>query len=188
MDINEKYSDLFETTLESEVVFEGRVFNTIVKKVELPNGKISSREIVKHNGGACILPIDDDLNCYMVRQFRSPFEKLMLEVPAGKLEIGEDPRECAIRELREETGFVADEVTDLGKFICSPGYDSEVISVYAARKLTFVGDKLDEGEFLRVEKIPLKELALMADRNEITDGKTLLAIYKSLRRFGFEHI
>jgi ADP-ribose pyrophosphatase len=177
---------LTEKTLSSEVVFSGRVFDTIVKKVMLSNGSTSTREIVKHNGGACILPVDDDLNCYMVRQFRSPFEKILLEVPAGKIEIGEDPKVCAVRELHEETGFEASEVIDLGKMICSPGYDSEIIYLYAARGLTFIGEKPDEGEFLNCEKIPLQTLVEMADRGEISDSKTQICIYKTVRRLGIE--
>ena len=86
------YSELIEETLSSETVFHGRVFDTIVKKVRSADGSQSRREIVKHNGGACILPIDEDLNCYMVRQFRAPFERILLEVPAGKIEPGEDPK------------------------------------------------------------------------------------------------
>lgn len=177
---------LTEKTLSSEVVFSGRVFDTIVKKVMLSDGSTSTREIVKHNGGACILPVDDDLNCYMVRQFRSPFEKILLEVPAGKIEIGEDPKVCAVRELHEETGFEASEVIDLGKMICSPGYDSEIIYLYAARGLNFIGENPDEGEFLNCEKIPLQTLVEMADRGELSDSKTQICIYKTVRRLGIE--
>ena len=186
MSTDRSYDDLIETTLSSETVFHGRVFDTIVKKVRLSDGRTSGREIVKHNGGACILPVDDDFNCYMVRQFRSPFEKILLEVPAGKLEIGEDPRVCAIRELHEETGFEAEEVIDLGRMVCSPGYDSEVIGLFAARGLRFVGEMPDDGEFLKCEKIPLKELVRMVDDGEIEDSKTMMCIYKTVRRLGLE--
>lgn len=108
-----------------------------------------------------------------------------MEVPAGKLEIGEDPRECAIRELREETGFVAGSVTDLGKMVCSPGYCSEVIGMYLATDLKYEGIKLDEGEFLNVEKIPFGDLLKMVDNNEIEDAKTQICILKSARRLGY---
>ncbi len=180
------YSELIEETLSSETVFHGRVFDTIVKKVRLADGSQSRREIVKHNGGACILPIDEDLNCYMVRQFRAPFERILLEVPAGKIEPGEDPKVCAVRELHEEAGFEAENVYDLGRMVCSPGYDSEIIWLYAATGLKFIGEKPDEGEFLKCEKIPLKELLSMADNGEIEDSKTMLCIYKAIRRLGIE--
>lgn len=178
------YDKLIETTIESEIKFHGRVFDTILKTVELSDGSTSFREIVKHNGGACILPIDDDNNCYMIRQFRSPFERILLEVPAGKLEIGEEPLHCATRELHEETGFEADEIISLGSMIASPGYDSEVIHLYMARGLHYIGEKPDEGEFLSCEKIPLMELAKMSDNGDIEDSKTMLCIYKAIRRLG----
>ena len=131
-----------------------------------------------------MLPIDDDLNCYMVRQFRSPFEELLLEVPAGKLEPGEEPLSCATRELLEETGFEASEITSFGGMIASPGYDSEVIWLFMARGLKQKGQKLDEGEFLNVEKIPLLELLKLAEDGKISDSKTQLCIYKAARRLG----
>lgn len=187
-DIDARYEKLIEETIDSDIKFEGRVFKTIVKTVKLSDGSTSFREIVKHNGGACVLAVDDDLNCYMVRQFRSPFEEILLEVPAGKIEIGEDPKVCAIRELHEEAGLIADEIIELGQEIVSPGYDSEIIHLYAARGLHYIGEKPDEGEFLNCEKIPLKELARMADNGEIRDSKTLLCIYKTIRRLGLESI
>lgn len=182
--MEDKYRNLIEITETSDVVFHGIVFDTIIKEVRLSDGRLAKREIVKHNGGACILPIDDELNCYMVRQFRSPFECLMLEAPAGKLEIGEDPLVCATRELHEETGFEAAQIVDLGSMIASPGYDSEVIGLYMATGLKQLGQKLDDGEFLNVEKIPLKELLLMVEDGQIKDAKTQLCILKAARRLG----
>lgn len=181
----DKYKDLIETTVDSTTVFKGRVFDCIVKNVTLADGRAAKREIVKHNGGACILPIDSEGNAYMVRQFRSPFEKVLLEVPAGKIEIGEDPKVCAIRELREETGFVARRVDDLGYMVCSPGYCSEKIGMYLALDLTFKGLDLDDGEFLNVEKIPFKELIKMTMNNEIVDAKSCICILKAAGRLGY---
>lgn len=183
-----KYDDLLETTISSDTVFDGKVFKTVVKKVKLSDGSVAGREIVLHNGGACVLAVDDDLNCYMVRQFRSPFEEILLEVPAGKIEPGEDPRECAVRELHEEAGLLADEIIDLGSEIVSPGYDSEIIWLYAARGLHQVGSKPDEGEILNCEIISLKELVAMADSGKIRDSKTQLCIYKTIRRLGLEQL
>ena len=181
-EVAEKYKGLAETTVSSETVFSGRVFDTIVKNVTLADGSKGSREIVKHNGGACILPVDDDGCCYMIRQFRSPFEKIFLEAPAGKLEKGEDPKACAVRELREETGFTAGEVIELGCMVATPGYDTEIIWLYGARGLKYEGEKPDEGEFIRCEKIRFDDLLQMAEDGRIADGKTQLLIYKMAGR------
>ena len=182
--MEDRYRNLIETTDSSEVIFHGKVFDTIVKTVSLPDGRAAKREIVLHHGGACVLPVDDDLNCYMVRQFRSPFEKILLEAPAGKLEPGEDPLVCAERELREETGFEASDIISFGGMIASPGYDSEVIWLFMAKGLKQLGQRLDEGEFLNVEKIPLVTLLEMAENGQISDSKTQLCIYKAARRLG----
>ncbi|MCR5803522.1 MAG: NUDIX hydrolase [Clostridia bacterium] len=177
--------DLTEKTISSETVFHGKVFDCIVKQVTLCDGRTARREIIKHNGGACILPIDSEGNAYMVKQFRSPFEEIMFEAPAGKLELNEDPRDCAIRELREETGFVAGKVTNLGVMVCSPGYCSEKISMFLAEDLSFEGTDLDDGEFLNVIKIPFSKIYEMTMNNEITDAKTCICILKAAGRLGY---
>ena len=129
---------LFEKTVDSKTVFEGKVFDVEIKKIITPEGRESYREIVKHHGGACILPVDNEGNCYLVKQFRSPFEKVMLEAPAGKIEDGEDPLCCASREITEETGLTAGNIECVGAITATPGYCSEVITLY-------IGTELDSG-------------------------------------------
>lgn len=176
--------ELIEKTISEETIYEGKVFTCKHKKVLLPDGSEGARDIVIHNGGACILAIDDENNAYMVRQFRSPFEQTVFEVPAGKLEKGEDPYVCAKRELREETGFEASEIIELGRAYASPGYTSEIIYLYAARGLKFVGTHLDEDEYLCVEKVPFDDLIKAVDDGTIVDGKSIACIYKASRRLG----
>ena len=175
---------LFEKTLSSDTKFEGKVFNVIVKQVETPSGRIASREVVLHHGGACILPVDADLNAYFVKQFRSPFEKVMLEAPAGKIETDESPLTCATREITEETGFISKNIIELGKMSATPGYCSEQISLFLATDLEYKGGNPDEGEFLGLVKMPLTEAFDLALSGEIEDAKTQLVIHLASRRFG----
>ena len=135
--------------------------------------------MVEHPGGVTILPVDEEGSCYMVRQFRYPFGRMMLEAPAGKLEYGEDPRDCAVRELSEETGFTADELIDLGRCCTSPGFSSEVLHIYLALGLHPGDCHPDQDEFLNVEKIPLHELSRMVMDGEIDDAKTIVAVLKA---------
>ena len=173
-----------EKRLDGEVKYSGVIVKVRVDHAELENGKIVRREVVEHPGGVGILPVDDEGNCYMVRQYRYPFSRQLLEIPAGKLEYGEDPLECAVRELSEETGFSADEMIPLGRCLTSPGFSSEVLHIYLARGLRAGKSHLDENEFLNVEKHPLAELAAMAENNEIEDAKTLIAVLKAERLIG----
>jgi len=175
---------LNEKTVERKIAFEGRVFQVEVKKVELFDGSISNREVVLHNGGATIVALDDDMNVYLVRQFRSPYEKVLLELPAGKLEKGEDPRACAIRELKEETGMEASSVVSLGEMYATPGYCSEIIHLYLAQGLTHGEGNPDDGEFLQTVKMPLEQAVKMVETNEISDAKTMVALLKTARRVG----
>ena len=172
---------LEEKTLTSEQKFDGKVVKLFVDSVELENGKTALREVIKHPGGVCVLPLDEDENILMVRQFRYPTHQVLLEIPAGKLEPGEDHRECGLRELREETGCTCDEFTYLGNLIPTPAYDNEVIHMYLARGLHAGTQDLDEDEFLEVEKIPLEKAAEMVMNNEIADAKTQIAILKTMR-------
>lgn len=170
---------LEEKTLSSELKFDGKVVKLFVDKAELENGDIVTREMIKHPGGVCIVPLDEDNNVLMVRQFRYPTHKVLLEIPAGKLEFGENHRECGLRELKEETGCTCDEFTYLGSLIPTPAYDTEVIHIYLARGLHGGEQDLDEDEFLEVKKIPLEKAVEMVMNNEIEDAKTQIALLKT---------
>ena len=175
---------LYEKTLSSKTVFEGRVFDVEIKEITTPEGRSSQREIVKHPGGACILPVDDEGNCYLVKQFRSPFEKVMLEAPAGKIEKGEDPLFCASREITEETGLTAGKIESVGNIAATPGYCSEIISLFIGTELSYSKAEPDENEYISTVKMPLKEAIELADNGTINDAKTLVLLYKASRRFG----
>lgn len=170
-----------EKRLDGEVKYDGIIVKVRMDHAQLEDGRVVPREVVEHPGGVGILPVDDEGFCYMVRQFRYPFSRQMLEIPAGKLEYGEDPLACAVRELGEETGFTADELIPMGKCLTSPGISSETLYLYLARGLRAGDAHPDEGEFLNVEKYPLDELAAMAYGNELEDGKTQIAVLKAER-------
>ena len=172
-----------EKRIDGELKYSGVIVKVRLDRAELENGKIVRREVVEHPGGVGILPVDEDGGCYLVRQFRYPFSRQLLEIPAGKLEYGEEPLGCAVRELGEETGFTADEMIDLGVCYTSPGFSSEVLHLYLARGLHAGKRHLDEDEFLNVEKHSLGELLAMADRNELPDAKTVIAVLKAARYF-----
>ena len=173
--------ECIEKRVDGEIKYEGVIVKVRLDRAQLENGKIVRREVVEHPGGVGILPVDGDGLCYMVRQFRYPFSRQLLEIPAGKLEYGEDPYECAVRELGEETGFSAGELIPLGACYTSPGFSSEVLHLYLARDLHAGRAHLDEDEFLNVEKYRLEELLEMVDRGEISDAKTEIALLKAAR-------
>ena len=171
--------DYTERPVGSVEKYKGIIVRVRLDDAELYTGKVVKREVVEHPGGVTILPVDEAGNCYMVRQFRYPAGHMMLEAPAGKLEYGEDHRECAVRELSEETGFTADELIYLGGFYTSPGFSSELLHVYLALGLHAGESHLDEGEFLNVEKHSLQALEQMIMNNEIEDAKTIIAVLKA---------
>lgn len=171
--------ELYEKTLEQISKFEGRVIHVHVDTVELPNGCTSTREIVNHPGGVGILALDEDNNVLVVRQFRYAFGRTLLEIPAGKLERGEDPYQAAMRELREETGAICDKLTSLGELYPTPGYCDEIIRLYLARDLRWGEMHLDEDEFLTVGRVPFQELVDQILAGEIRDAKTCAAILKA---------
>lgn len=169
----------FEKTNSSKEIFKGKVICVHHDEVTLENGKTAMREVVYHNGGVCVLPLLSNGDVLFVKQFRYPYREELLELPAGKLEKDEDPFLSAQRELLEETGACANEYISLGKLYPSPGYCSEVISMYLARDLEFSSQKLDEDEFLDVVRIPLEKATQMVLDGSITDAKTQAAILKA---------
>ncbi len=168
-----------ETTLKEEVKFEGKVFTVQRDEIELSGGMKSFREIVLHNGGVCVLTLDKDDNAYFVQQFRYPYKKVIIEVPAGKLEIGEEPFDAMKREQREETGTYSDNYVSLGTMYPTPGYCTEIIHMWASRVSGECDMNLDEGEFLSVTKIHIDKAVEMVLRGEISDAKTQICILKT---------
>ena len=171
--------ELFEKTLDSKKIFDGRVLHIVLDEVELPDGKRSKREVVNHLGGGCVAALDEDNNLSFVKQFRYPYKEVVLELPAGKLEKGSTPLENGKRELLEETGLEGYSYISLGQVYPSPGYTSEIIHLYACRVKSQGEQKLDEGEFLNVEKIPLNKAVEMVLNNMIPDSKTQIAVLKT---------
>ena len=168
---------LTETGLDSEHVFDGALLHVRRDRVRLPNGATATREYVVHPGAVLIVPILDDGRLVLERQFRYPVGRVMLEFPAGKIDPHEMPLATAQRELREEAGYVADRWQHLGTVHPEIGYSSEVIEMYEATGLSHVGAQLDEGEFLDVVLMTEEELLAAFDGGDVTDGKTVAALF-----------
>ena len=173
------YENLTEKKIESKQVYDGNMLKVYCDKVELPNGETSTWDYIKHNGAVAIVPIFPDGTVLMERQFRYPFHRVVLEIPAGKIDPGETPLDACGRELREETGVVAKEIIPMGELYPSVAYTDEVIYLYIAKDFTFGENDLDDNEFLELERIPLETLVEMVMNNEIGDAKTQTAILKA---------
>lgn len=171
--------ELTEKTLSSRTVFGGRIVTVKVDSALLPNGAQASREVVEHPGGVCVLALQEDGTVPLVRQFRYPLGHTMLELPAGKLERGEDPLAAAIRELGEEVGLEPGELTDLGHIYVSPGFCTEKLHMYLARDVKSVPVHPDEDEFLDIVYMSFEQLADKVMSGEIRDGKTVAAVLKT---------
>lgn len=165
-----------EKTLSSNLLHRGRHFDFLQDEVELPNGSKTKRDVVRHPGAVAIVPILSDGRIVLVRQYRYAAGKTLLEIPAGTLEPGEDPLECAMRELREETGFEAGEMEGILSCFMAPGYSSEVIHFYVARGLREVGAELEPDESIENEVLDLGEVLERIRDNTIEDAKTIVGI------------
>ena len=171
--------DFTEKPLKQDYLYRGKIVNLRVDNAELPDGTTALREVIEHPGGVCVAALTEKEELLFVEQFRYPYMETVLELPAGKLEYGEDPFEAGKRELLEETGAAAKSYRDLGKLYPTPGYCGEIIHMYLAENLTFSEQHLDEDEFLEVRRIPLEEAFQMVMRNEIRDSKTQVGILKT---------
>ncbi len=169
---------LIEKTLSKEILYEGKVIDLHIEDVELPNGKTSKREIIKHPGAVAILAITDENKIVMVQQYRKALERVIVEIPAGKLEPGEKPEITALRELEEETGYVCKTLSHLISFYTSPGFADEIIHLYIARGLTKKEQSadLDEDEFLDVLEVTLEDAKKLIEARKIYDAKTAYAV------------
>ena len=171
--------------LKSEKRYVGKVFNLIIDEVEYPSGNRAIREVAEHPGGAVVVPLFSDGGVMLVRQYRYPIKKHVYELPAGKLDTGEDPQACAARELEEETGYVAGSFKKLTAIYTTPGFCSEQLHIFLASDLqrSTRGQRLEEGESdLTVESMPLGRAIEMIERGEIVDGKTICGILLAERR------
>ncbi|MFZ5644330.1 MAG: NUDIX domain-containing protein [Bacillota bacterium] len=173
--------DLKERKISSKTIYEGKILNLRVDTVELPNGKTANREVVEHSGAVAVVSLTEKNEILMVRQFRYSVDKVLLEIPAGKIEAGEDPEFCASRELVEETGYEAEEMRRLCSFYASPGFTDEVMYAYLARGLKYKGERPDEDEFLQIEPIPLEKALKLIEDGEICDAKSIVGILSAKR-------
>ncbi len=166
---------LDEVTLSTEPIFDGKVIRVQVDTVRLPNGETGKREIVRHNGAVAVLAIHND-RMIVVDQYRQPLGRTQVEIPAGKLEPGEDPADAIARELKEETGYTAKELKLLYSFYTSPGFADELIHLYLADELEQGEAQLDEDEFLEMSAITLEEAYEQIRTGRISDAKTIMAV------------
>ena len=176
---------LAEKTTSSEDIFDGVILHVKRDKVKLSNGSKTVREVIRHIGAVCVIPVTEDNEVIMERQYRYPLDQVIWEIPAGKLDAPDEDRLSAIkRELSEETGYTADEWTDLGAFHPAPAYSDEYITMYLARGLHKGERHLDKDEFLDIYTIPLKDLVDQVMNGAISDAKTQVCILKAARILG----
>ncbi|SDY59496.1 ADP-ribose pyrophosphatase [Evansella caseinilytica] len=171
-----------EKTVKQEYIYKGKIIDLSIHDVVLPDGNPGKREIVSHPGAVAVLAVTEDEKIVLVNQYRKPLEKVIAEIPAGKLEKGEEPLECAKRELEEETGFLADKWTAISSFYTSPGFADEIIYLFLAEDLKPGQVHTDEDEFVECVKVTLGEALELMKNNIIHDAKTIIALqYLQLR-------
>lgn len=171
-----------EKTVSSKEIYKGRIITVKVDEVAMPDGKLAQREIVEHPGGVGVVALTDANEIIMVKQYRKPLDKSIYEIPAGKMDSGEEHRICGIRELEEETGYRAENFEYLGFIYPSPGFTDEVTHIYLATGLYPGKVNLDPDEFLDTVKIPLDEVVERIMNNEISDAKTVAGVLKTVKR------
>lgn len=166
----------YEKTLKSETLYEGRIIDVVLEDVELPDGKTSKRELVKHPGAVAVIPVTEQGKIVLIRQFRKPLERAIVEIPAGKLEEGEKPEVCAARELEEETGYKTNKLEKVISFYTSPGFADELVHIFYTEQLEAGVENTDEDEFVEKIEVTLEEAEKMIETNEIFDAKTAFAV------------
>lgn len=177
---------LEEKTLESKRVFEGKLVNLRVDTVELPDGKTSTREVVEHRGAVAIVPMLDHEKIVLVRQFRQPAGAVLLEIPAGTLDKGEDPADCARRELAEEIGYFPEKLTEMFHSYLAPGYSTEMLHTFLAEDLRHAKEKRDADEFIEIVTVNLRDAVQMILDGEVVDAKSICGILLASRMFSKE--
>lgn len=170
---------LKETMTQTEEIYDGKIFKVTKDTVLLENDKTAIREVVHHSGGVCVVPVTDNNEVILVKQFRYPLQEAILEIPAGKINPDENHYDCGLRELLEETGAVPREYSYLGTAYPTPAYVTEKIHIYLAKGLTFKNQQLDDDEFLDIIKMPFDEAIGLVMDNKICDAKTQIALLKT---------
>lgn len=169
---------LKEKTLSSKEIYKGNIIQVSIEEVQLPNGKTSKREIVKHPGAVAIIALTSEKKLVLVRQYRKPLDMVIYEIPAGKLELGEEPFHCVERELEEETGYRSDSIKHIQSFYTSPGFADEIVHLYFTDELEKLENSagLDDDEFLDLIEVTIDEAEKLIEENKIYDAKTVFAV------------
>ena len=173
-----------EPTISTRSIFQGRIINVRVDTVQLENGRVSTREIAEHSPSICVVPVDDEGNVLLVRQYRKPAEAFLLEVPAGGIEAGEDPDVATLRELQEEIGHTAGNLQRLTAFWLAPGWCTEYMYAYLATQLTPARLESDDDEFINVERVPLSDVPELIADGTIQDAKSVASLLLAMRILG----